>query len=542
MLVAVRSAVALHRLLDVLPVFHGDHRIVTRFTLMPGSDFGVDALAALERAGVRTLPWEEALHARHDLVLAASPKGGLHRLSGRRVLLPHGAGFNKSVDDGAPGVPSGLDPSYLLADGTPWADLHALAHGDQVARLESRSRLAASRGVVVGDPTLDRFLASVPYREEYRTALGTGARRLVVLASTWGRESLLVRRPGLAAELTALLPYDAYQFALALHPNEHSRIGSFDLSGRLAPALSAGLILAGPYEEWAAVLVAADAVVTDHGSAALYAAALGTPVVNAYDGGGEVLPGSPGARLLDAAPRLTAAARLEAALDAASSVDTRPHAARAFTPQGQALARLRAHLYRLLGLSPLSEDGPDARAFPRPSAPSRRPPAFAVRIRVAGDTVSVTRVPARTREAFHHLCAEFPAAGPRHLQSAGVLWRRAGTDTASGPLAAWTAEGWTERALEEYPGCRTAAAVLDRRRILVRHRSAGVFTARVEPDRSGGRASYPDPSAVVSAVHARLGDARTGPVPGMTLVCDTGPVAVRVHLDTAHADDLLYEL
>src|SRR5689334_12915949 len=49
-LIAVRSAGALHRLLDVLPVFEGDSRITTRFTLVPGSHFDVDALAALDRS------------------------------------------------------------------------------------------------------------------------------------------------------------------------------------------------------------------------------------------------------------------------------------------------------------------------------------------------------------------------------------------------------------------------------------------------------------------------------------------------------------
>ncbi|MFD5190098.1 hypothetical protein ACFWMU_18475 [Streptomyces sp. NPDC058357] len=341
----MRSAGALHRLLDVLPVFDGDSRITTRFTLAPGSHFDVDALAALEQSGARTLAWEEALRTRHDLVPAASPKGELRRLSGPRALLPHGAGFNKAINkDGSPGIPSGLDPHYLLSDGEPWADLHALAHEEQVARLTRYCPSASGRAAVVGDPTLDRVLASVPYRDGFREALGTGPRRLVVLTSTWGPESLLARRPALPAELSGILPHDAFQIALVLHPNEYSRTGRFDLSRRLAPALAAGLVLARPYEEWAALLIAADAVVTDHGSSALYAAALGHPVIGAYDGGHELTPGSPMARLLDAVPRLTSASGLEAAFLAARTVDTRAPAAGAFAQQGQALPLLRKEL------------------------------------------------------------------------------------------------------------------------------------------------------------------------------------------------------
>ncbi|MFD4371123.1 translation initiation factor 2 [Streptomyces sp. NPDC058486] len=543
----MRSAGALHRLLDVLPVFHGDPRVLTRFTLVPGSDFDIGALAALDRSGARTLPWDEALRIPHDLILAASPKGALHRLAGPRVLLPHGAGFNKSVHgDGSPGLPSGLDPHYLLAaHDEPWADLHALAHENQVVRLGSRVPRAASRTVVVGDPTLDRVLASTHHRDSYRDALGTGPRRLVAVTSTWGPESLLARRPGLVAELTGLLPYDAYQVALILHPNQHSRIGAFDLARHLSPAVAAGLLLASPYEEWAALLVAADAVVSDHGSTALYAAALGLPVVDAYDGGDELLPGSPMAHLLDAIPRLASASGLEAAIEAARTVDTRAHAAEAFAWQGEAHARLRTQLYRLLRLHPLPDPVSGevgAPAFPRPSSSSRRPPAFAVRAEVTGERVTVRRFPAHSRQPSHHLAAEFPAADPRQLQSASVVWRHAGVPAhAALPHTTWTAEGWTARTLEDHPGCRTAAAVLARSRVLIRHRSAGLTTARVEPGEDRGRLSYPDPSVVVSAVHAWL-STRTETAPRATLVCEAGPVVVRVHLEPARPDDLRYEL
>ncbi|WP_405393164.1 translation initiation factor 2 [Streptomyces sp. NBC_01102] len=537
----MRSAGALHRLLDVLPVFDGDTRITVRFTLLPGSHFDVDALAALDSSGGRIVPWDEARRSRHDLVLAASPKGEFHELSGPRALLPHGAGFNKAIsNDGSPEVPSGLDPHYLLADGEPWADLHALAHEEQLARLARHCPSAVGRAAVVGDPTLDRFLASVPHRQDYRAALGTGPRQLVVLASTWGPDSLLARRPGLPAELTGILAHDAFQVALIVHPNEYSRTGLFDLSRRLAPALRAGLILARPYEEWAALLVAADAVVTDHGSTALYAAALGRPVVSAYDGGRELIPGSPMARLLDAAPRLSAASGLEDALRESRTTDTRGPAAGAFAQQGRALQLLRERLYRMLGLRPPSSPM-DASAFARPSTTPRQPFALAVRAEVSGHRIAVERFPAHTPEAVHHLAAEYPAAGPRQVQSAALLWRRAQAAGHAGQHTAWTAEGWTAHVLEEAPGCRTAAAILSPRRCLLRHRTAGLLSLRVEPQRDRGMVSHVDPTAVVSAVHAWLGAGTNASLP-VSLLCDTGPAAVRVHLSAAHEDDLDYEL
>ncbi|MFI8929977.1 translation initiation factor 2 [Streptomyces sp. NPDC053474] len=537
----MRSAGALHRLLDVLPAFDGDNRVSTRFTLVPGSRFDVDALSALERAGIRTLSWDEALRTRHDLVLAASPKGPVGQLPGLRALLPHGAGFNKTVaEDGSPGVPSGLDPHYLLTEGEPWADLHAVAHEEQVSRLAHHCPGTAHRAAVVGDPTLDRLLSSVPLRTDYRAALGTGPRRLVVLSSTWGPESLLARRPELPADLSALLPHDSFQLALVLHPNEYSGSGSFDLSRWLAPALAAGLVLPRPYEEWAALLVAADAVVTDHGSTALYAAALGRPVINAYDGGHELLADSPMGRLLAAAPPLATAADLPDALQASLAVATRDYAADAFAQRGQALPLLQRHLYRMLGLRPPARPL-EARAFPVPSAAPSQPRAFAVRAEVSGDRVTVERFPVHTTEFVHHVAAEYPGAGLRQVQSATVLWRRAPDPVSHTPATAWTAEGWTAHVLAEAPGCRTAVAVLTRTRCLLRHRTTGLISLRWEPHKDAGRVTYPDPGAVASAVHAWLGGNATRILP-VSLLCDTGPVTVRVRLAAASTDDLDYEL
>ncbi|MFF3735053.1 hypothetical protein ACFYXM_33440 [Streptomyces sp. NPDC002476] len=215
-LLAARSAVALYRLLDTLLAFSGDERLTRLFTLVPGSDFDIDTLSVIDAVKGRVLPWEEACRRTYDLVLAASPKGELDRLRGTRVLLPHGAGFNKSIPgEGRADSASGLDPRYLAPneDGTP-ITLHALAHPDQVARLAAVGPEAAERARVIGDPTLERVLASLSLRDRYRAALGTGPRTLLVLASTWGPDSLLHRRPGLPAELATHLPHDEYQLAL----------------------------------------------------------------------------------------------------------------------------------------------------------------------------------------------------------------------------------------------------------------------------------------------------------------------------------------
>lgn len=95
------------------------------------------------------------------------------------------------------------------------------------------------------------------------------------------------------------------------------------------------------------------------------------------------------------------------------------------------------------------------------------------------------------------------------------------------------------------PLCRTAAAVLSSERCLLRHRSHGLFSVRVEPSLAGGRVARVDPVAVVSAVHAWLGTVTpTGIAPAVPIVlsCRTGPLTVRVHVYPPAPEDLDNEL
>ncbi|MFJ2193025.1 translation initiation factor 2 [Kitasatospora sp. NPDC087861] len=543
MLFAVRSAAALHRLLDLLPVFEGDDRVRCRFTLVPGSEFGTDALAAVDTAGARCIPWDEAVAARHDLILTASPKGDLGDLRGHQVLLPHGAGFNKALpEEGSPELPSGLDPAFLLRGGHPTATLHALAHPAQVERLAARLPSARHHAFVAGDPTLDRILESLDRRDAIRSALGTGGRRLVVLSSTWGPQSLLARRPDLPAELAARLPYDGYQLALIVHPNEYSRTGAFDLARRLRPALDAGLVLAAPYQEWAALLVACDVVVTDHGSVALYAAALDRPVVAGCDGAGELVPGSPMAHLLAAVPRLDVDTAPTALAEPAGPPRTRRFADQAFALTGESLDTLRPELYKLLGLVPPPHPvQPRPLPVPTPERAPHAPAAFAVRAGVGNGRITVDRLPPWTDLPFHHRAAEHGRAGTRQLQSAALLYRRADRPA---PSPGWhheyrTAADWTAEAFDEYPNCRTAAVVLSPTLCLLR-RDAGVpFTARIEPARTGTRTRLTDPAAALSAVHTWLAThpGPDHPLPA-TLTALLGGTAHRVRLQPATAAEL----
>jgi hypothetical protein len=511
----------------------------------------VEALAAIEQAHARTIPWDEAGKRSFDLILAASPKGDLRLLRGPRVLLPHGAGFGKTVrGEGSDDSASGLDPAYLLPEGHAVASFYALAHPNQVSRLEAVSPQAVTHAAVVGDPTLERVLASRSRRDHYRAVLGTGARKLIALTSTWGPESLLRRRPTLPAELVSRLPYDEYQLALIVHPNERSRIGDFELSERLAPALDAGMVLARPYEGWAAVLIAADAVVTDHGSAALYAAALDRPLIAAYDGGQELIPGSPMAELLNRIPRLDdldglddvdrldPLDRLEAALSAHRPGVVRALSELAFAEQGHALERLREELYGLLDLTP-RDFAVRPRLLPAPTPPARTPAAFAVRTQLGGGQVHVDRFPDHAAVTGHHLAAEFGAASEQHVQSAGLLYCRADLPPAAPHSVTWTAAGWTAHILDSFPACRTAAAVLSSSLCVARTRAGSLLSVRITPCQDSGQIINTDPAAVFSAVHDWLPAHSDLPA---TVTCVIGGRAFPAHLSPATAEEAAHEL
>ncbi|ESP99402.1 Hypothetical protein B591_11576 [Streptomyces sp. GBA 94-10 4N24] len=286
-LVAIRSAVALHRLLDVLPVFDRDDRVRIRFTLVPGSRFDVDALTALDRTGARTMPWQEACSTRHDLVLTASPKGDLHLLPGPRALLPHGAGFGKALGDGLGGGALGAGPRppagrrrALGRPARPGPRGAGAAAGPVLSRgPPRRRRRRPHRRPPAALPALPR---GVPRGRRHRPA-SAGRPLLGLGPRITRRPPPRTRRRAARPPAPRRLPGRAGPAPQRPQPDRRLHLARW-----MAPALRAGLVPARPHEEWAALLVAADAVVTDHGSTGLHAAALGRPVVGVYDGGHEL--------------------------------------------------------------------------------------------------------------------------------------------------------------------------------------------------------------------------------------------------------------
>ncbi|MEV6818460.1 hypothetical protein AB0M72_06865 [Nocardiopsis dassonvillei] len=125
-----------------------------------------------------------------------------------------------------------------------------------------------------------------------------GTQRLVLLASTTPHNSFSDQSPRITHHFLSGLSSDEYRIALIAHPGFwHERGHKPDL----AQAHRAGLITLA-LRDWPAALIAADAVVTDHGALAHYAAALGLPLVLAQHDQTTADTGPLTARLLDAAP------------------------------------------------------------------------------------------------------------------------------------------------------------------------------------------------------------------------------------------------
>jgi hypothetical protein len=469
-LVVVRSPAALHRLLDVLPVFEGDTRVELVFAVDRGSRFSNGLTPRLAAAGARMVAWEDALSGRYDLAVAASDNGDLHRLNAPLVLLPHGVGYQRFAAH-EPGAISGLRRSTLVRGDQVVPSTLVVSHADQLDVVRTVEPRLLPHVVVAGDPCFDRIQIGARRRDDYRAAFGATGKRLVVLCSTWGRHSLFGRDPALPTRVVAQLETDRYRTALVLHPNVWAHHGPLQIRTWLRPALDAGLVLLPPDEGWRAALVAADLVISDHGSLTCYAAGNGVPVLLAEDGGPEVVPGSPIDTLRRLLPPLRPDAPLEDQVhDGITAPPVIPEMAEAiFAHHGQAVELLRAAIYRELRLS---VPGPPVRVrpVPVPDITPTMPTVYAVRseVDIASDgpvTVVLRRFPAVTYDEdqphARHLAANDAEDDPGWVERAAVVWQ----DNPHRSVA--EARAWATRTVARLPAVRVAVAPLRRGGALV---------------------------------------------------------------------------
>ncbi|SER12595.1 hypothetical protein SAMN04487818_101664 [Actinokineospora terrae] len=414
-LVVVRTPAAWGRLGDVLPGLLGDLRVEVVFTVDEGSVFAGGLEGRLKAAGAVVVPWGQACREKFDLAVAASDNGALHLLNAPLVLMPHGAGYHRRAA-ADPTAVSGL--AGLVKNGRVVPHTVVVAHERQVAALKSVDPRV--HAVLTADPCLDRITASAAHRHRYRRAFDADGRRMVLLCSTWGPHSLFGTDPRLAERLVSTLPADEYRVAMTLHPNVWQRHGPLQVRAWLRQALAAGLALVPPGHDWRQAMVAADLVISDHGSLTSYAAAAGKPILLAADGGPEVIA-SPLSRLLASLPRLPP----DGLPDAIPTPVDPATVATIFHRPGTAAATMNALFYRIMDL-PVADPRP-AEPIPPGEVELTDPTHYRTTIRDARTSSAHARLTIRRTTARHgdsggSLSAADTTPDIALLESASAIW------------------------------------------------------------------------------------------------------------------------
>jgi len=471
-----------------------DRRIQTWFTLDTSrpAKLGAGLPARLEALEAPTLAWPEAVRSRFDLTVAASENDGIERMSGPVLLVPHGAGFEKYY----PGtdVVAGMDPTRLVVAGRLVPAAIGLSHADQRALLQRVCPPAVPRSHVIGDPTLDRMLASRHRAASFAARLDARGRKLVVVGSTFGPDSLLGASPELPDRLAAQLPVDEYRIVMLPHPGVWAH-GPWQVRAWLSRAAAAGVLVLGPDQAWQAALVAADCVISDHGSTSLYAAALGKPVLLAGRASATTVAGSATSALRTVAGVLDADGDLRGQIEAVCD-DRNPDAISrvaglAIQHPGQAAHRLRTLMYELMRLEVPAEPA-DSRPYPLPVVSATPIGALVAAAGVRADEVAVVRHPDLPGEPdardYRHLVVDSDTAALGQVAAAAVLCLPIGPR--------WPA--MAAELLRRWPAATLVAGVVDARTCRIRTREREVLLAApIDADEV-------DPMVLASLAYVRL--------------------------------------
>lgn len=359
-LVTVHTVTTGQRLADVVRLVESDLRIQVVFTAAPDV-FSNGVSDFLRDLGGVVISWDQATRVQFDLALAAA-YGSVHQLHAPLIVVPHGAGYNKLAvrrQYGGAAVSRGvygLDPQNIVQGGSVVPTAIVLSHKADLALLGRQCPEALPVAVIAGDPCYDRILASHSRRAAYRRALRVSdAQKLVVIVSTWGSRSLFGQAMGLLDNMLAELSPAEYRIVALMHPNVWFGHGPRQVRAWLTDAVDRGLRLVPPSSDWLGTLIAADLIVGDHGSVAVYGAAAKVPVILAGFPADDVYPASASALLASSAPRLRADLPIAPQLaDAQLGYQTSLSdlvAARLSSEPGRFNQNMRRLVYRVLGLS-----------------------------------------------------------------------------------------------------------------------------------------------------------------------------------------------
>ncbi len=293
---------------------------------------------------------------RFDLIVTADH--GYEGLATRRncPVLYTGHGMTGKVVEGE-GGDYGYGPRAKLADGSPRYSVMLEASEKNRARVAARDPLLASAIRVVGSLQDDALLTQVGQRAALREALGYSLdERVVLVQSTWGPHCLF-RTVG-EALLKEIAANPSTRFVLSLHPHEYrpNADGTPSWGERLQALRLPNVDVRAPGQAWIPTLIAADFVLTDHTSLAIYAALAEKPTIWVPVPQDLIAEGTALSRLRAIAPTWEPKQALEDAL----VVSAREHPSEELLAlareinscPGEAAGRVRSVVYELLGLDP----------------------------------------------------------------------------------------------------------------------------------------------------------------------------------------------
>ena len=352
-LVVARNQHTTEWLLDFLPDVLDDPRIQIVFTIdeVAPSAFQHGARELIRAIDSPLIPWSQALSIDLDLAITATfTASGLDQLRCPLMVMVHGPGIGKAGT-----VPNDRIPVPLRRGTGSGRTTVVLPH--EAERGLFQRRPDGVDLVVAGDPCLDRMTVSHRLRPLFRHRMGlVEHQKLIVMCSTWGERAQLAAVPELSATLANQLPVDEYRIAMVVHPHIWQAHSGWQVRSWLREATLAGVHLVPPESDsWRGSLVAADLALVDHGSVGVYAAAIGTPILQIGLDHSAVQQGSALAILASDTESLTLDAGLRTQIDdaiASQRPSNQAVAARISSKPGRALQLLRSEIYAQLSLEP----------------------------------------------------------------------------------------------------------------------------------------------------------------------------------------------
>lgn len=355
-LLGCNSLTMIEHLLDFYELFKDDSRLQFRVAFFKYTSRPSEIGRMRELMPIKEVSWRWAHVKAWDMCVVADHyfSGLLDRRKFPAVYLGHGSdGKSKDGENCSPRVRGTFDRKGRLRYSRMFYEREV--DRDCTVRKEPRMKDIIT---VVGSLALDKLLAQIDRRDEFRCQLGYKSSDTVVLVlSTFGPDSLFQTMGDDFLEQSRKLQGE-FCFILSVHPNEYcSRaLGQRVWGEYLRSQREYGFVVREPSERWIPYIVACDIVITDHTSLCDAAALLERPIIFVPVRDELIWKGSVRWKLRQFAPVLKETQQLREVLVAAKNnypLQKLHKLATTINPHpGEAAECIRKQIYDLLKISP----------------------------------------------------------------------------------------------------------------------------------------------------------------------------------------------